>query len=72
MAKSNDLKFRKRSEITITKLDDGRRISCVIPKKDCEALRSEAYDNETTVSEILRSLVCQYLQKKDKKKKESN
>ena len=64
------IEFRDKTEITVTKIENPQRMSCIINGDDLDALRRIALDNHTTVSEIIRVLVREYvgsMKKKDKK-----
>lgn len=63
------IEFRDKTEITTTKLENAQRLSCMISKEDLDILRQNALDNNTTVSEIVRALIRDYVHPKLKKER---
>lgn len=62
------IEFRDKTEITVNKIENPQRICCMINGDDMAALRQNALDNNTTVAEIIRALVRNYLNPKPKRK----
>ena len=55
--------MRSRKEITTQPLKEPVRINVVLEKDDLSQLKMKALYNETTVNEIVRSLIADYLQR---------
>ena len=59
--------MRSRREITTNPLKEPVRINVVLEKEDLSQLKMKALYNETTVNEIVRSLIADYLQRENEK-----
>lgn len=64
------MEFTSRSKINHTPIDKPIKFQIILPQSDLERLRSNAAKNSTTVSEIVRVLVSEYLKSLDDKPKE--
>lgn len=62
-----EIEFRKKGEIAKVGLNEPQRICSVLEKDDAEELRSRAFSLNTTVAEIVRTLVHQYLSEEESK-----
>ena len=64
------MEFTPRSKINHSPIENPYKFQVVLSEKDLSALRKAALDNNTTVSEIIRCLVSEYLKSLDDKSKE--
>lgn len=62
------VEFREKKDITTCKIENSQRIASLITADDAKLLRQKALDNDTTVSEIIRVLVTNYLHPKKENK----
>jgi hypothetical protein len=62
------VEFREKKDITTCKIENSQRIASLITADDAKLLRQKALDNDTTVSEIIRVLVTNYLHPKKESK----
>ena len=56
------MKIRKNAEIRLNPLADPVRVNMVLSRQDLQRLKIAAVSMETTVNEILRSLVVDFLE----------
>lgn len=64
------MEFAPRSKINHSPIENPCKFQIVLPEKDLSALKKAAFDNNTTVSEIIRVLVSEYLKSLDDDSKE--
>ena len=64
------MEFTARSRINHSPIDNPCKFQVVLSEKDLKALKKAALDYDTTVSEIIRVLVSEYLKSLDDKSKE--
>lgn len=55
------MEFKKKSEITKAPIENPFRLQIIVSWDDAERLRVEAAKHNTTVSEIVRTLIAVYL-----------
>lgn len=58
----SDYNFKKQSEVRQSPLQDAVRVNLVLEKKVVTALKMKAVTEETTVNEIIRVLVNNFLE----------
>ncbi len=56
-------KYRSVGELKNTKMDDMVRVAFLIPKDEYAYLREEAYKNNTSIAEIIRSSLSDHIGK---------
>lgn len=64
------MNFTPKSKITHNPIENPCRVHVILAEKDLERLKLEAFTNKTTVSEMIRVLVAEYLKSLDDKTKE--
>lgn len=57
----SDKRFKSQSEIRQAPLQNAAKMTVIMEKDDVMALKKAAIDEDTTVNEILRVLVSEYL-----------
>ena len=60
------MEFKKKSEITKTPIENPFRLQIIVSGDDADRLRVEAAKHNTTVSEIVRTLIAVYLKGESK------
>jgi hypothetical protein len=59
------MEFKPRSKINHSPIENPCKFQVVLSEKNLSALRKAAFDNDTTVSEIVRVLISEYLKSLD-------
>lgn len=64
------MEFTPKSKITHNPIENPRRTQVILAEKDLERLKIDAFIHKTTVSEIIRCLVSDYIKSLDDKTEE--
>jgi hypothetical protein len=64
------MEFTPKSKLTHTPIEKPCRTQVVLPESDLNKLKINAFLHKTTVSEIIRVLVSEYLKSLDEESKE--
>lgn len=60
------MEFTPRSKINHSPIENPCKFQVVLSEKDLSALKKAAFDNDTTVSEIIRVLIHEFVTKREK------
>lgn len=64
------MEFTPKTKLTHTPIENPRRTQVILADKDLERLKIDAFIHKTTVSEIIRCLVSEYIKSLDDDPKE--
>lgn len=64
------MEFTPKTKLTHIPIENPRRTQVILAEKDLERLKIDAFIHKTTVSEIIRCLVSEYIKSLDDDSKE--